>query len=80
MMLHIKYESSGPCSFRQEDFWKLHFENLMFNLGDHPGIIPSEFGQILISGSKEEVDCSFSYIIQCKIVTPGAGSILTPGA
>jgi len=23
---------------------------------------------------------SFPYIIQCKIVTPGAGSILTPGA
>ena len=22
------YESSGPFSFRQEDFWKLHFENL----------------------------------------------------
>jgi len=22
MMLYTKYESSGPCSFRQEDFWK----------------------------------------------------------
>ena len=31
MMLYIKYESSGPCSFRQEDFLKLHFENLMFD-------------------------------------------------
>jgi len=30
MMLYTKYESSGPCSFRQEDFWKLHFENLFF--------------------------------------------------
>ena len=27
-MLYTKYESSGPCSFGQEDFWKLHFENL----------------------------------------------------
>ena len=27
MMLYTKYKSSGPCSFRQEDFWKLHFEN-----------------------------------------------------
>ena len=27
MMLYIKYESYGPCSFRQKDFWKLHFEN-----------------------------------------------------
>jgi len=31
MMLYTKYESSGPCSFRQEDFWKLHFENLFFD-------------------------------------------------
>jgi len=31
MMLDIKYESSGPCSFRQEDFCKLHFENLFFD-------------------------------------------------
>jgi len=30
-MLYTKYESSGPCSFRQEDFWKLHFENLLFD-------------------------------------------------
>ena len=26
MMLHIIYESTGPCSFRQEDFWKFHFK------------------------------------------------------
>jgi len=31
MMLYTKYESSGPCSFRQEDFLKLHFENLFFD-------------------------------------------------
>jgi len=47
--------------------------------GDNPGIIPAEFGQIPISGSREEVVWNFPYIIQCKIVTPGAGSILTPG-
>jgi len=29
-MLYTKYESSRPCSFRQEDFWKLHIENLFF--------------------------------------------------
>ena len=29
-MLYTKYESSGLWSFRQEDFWKLHFENLFF--------------------------------------------------
>jgi len=28
MMLYTKYESSGPCSFRQEDFWKFYFKNL----------------------------------------------------
>ena len=28
MMLYTKYESSGLCSFGQEDFWKLHFEKL----------------------------------------------------
>ena len=72
MMLYTKYESSGPCSFRQEDFSKLHFENLFFDpvtyikimqpiktiwtilVGDHPGTIPVEFGQITISGSRED--------------------------
>jgi len=48
--------------------------------GDHPGTIPVEFGQITISGSREDVVWTFSYIILCKIVTPGVGSILTPGA
>jgi len=49
-------------------------------VGDHPGIIPAEFGQIPISGSREEVVWSFPYIIQCKIVIPGPKWILTPGA
>ena len=25
MMLYTKYESSGPCSIGQKDFFKLHF-------------------------------------------------------
>jgi len=49
-------------------------------VGDHPGIIPAEFGQILIKGSREAVVWSFPYIIQCKIVTPRPSLILTPGA
>jgi len=60
MMLYTKYESSGPCSFRQEDFFKLHFENLLFDpvtyicnqlerfeqllVGDYAGTIPVKFG------------------------------------
>ena len=47
---------------------------------DYPGTIPVEFGQITISGSREDVVWTFPYIMQCKIVTPGAESILTPGA
>jgi len=47
---------------------------------DYPGTIPVEFGQITIRGSREGVVWTFLYIIKCKIVTPGAGSILTPGA
>jgi len=31
MMLYTKYESSVPCSFRQEEFWQLRFENLFFD-------------------------------------------------
>jgi len=31
MMLYIKYESSGPCSFTQEDFKKFHFKNLFID-------------------------------------------------
>ena len=49
-------------------------------IGDHPGIISVKFGQIPIGSSREYVVWSFPYINQCKIVTPGAGSILTPGA
>jgi len=30
-MLYTTYESSGPCSFRQEDILKLPFENLFFD-------------------------------------------------
>ena len=41
-------------------------------IGDHPGIISVKFGQIPISGSREEVVLTFPYIIQCKIMTPQA--------
>jgi len=49
-------------------------------VGDHPDTIPVKFGQIPISGSREDVIWTFSYIIKRKIVNTGAGSILTPGA
>jgi len=48
-------------------------------IGENAGIMPAEIGQIPISGSSKEVVWSFSYIIQCKIVTPGPRSILTQG-
>ena len=32
-------------------------------VGDHPGTIPVEFGQITISGSIEDVVWTFPYII-----------------
>ena len=31
MMHYTKYESSGPCSFRQEDFLTFHFKNLLID-------------------------------------------------
>jgi len=31
MMLYTKYETSGPCCFRQEDFRKLHLKNLFID-------------------------------------------------
>ena len=78
MMLYIKYESTGHCSFRQRDFWKFHFKTYLLTrdllmqptgtvwtlIGDHPGIIPVKFGQIPISSSREDVVWSFPYIIQ----------------
>ena len=48
-------------------------------VGNHPWTIVVQFGQIHISGSREDVVLTFPYIIRCKIVTPGAGSILTLG-
>jgi len=47
-------------------------------VGDQPGTIPVEFGQITISGSREDGVWTFPYIIQCKIVTPGAGVNFDP--
>jgi len=63
MMLYTKYERTGPCSFRQEDFLKLPFENLFFDpvtylftlVGDHPEFIPVKFGQNPMSGFREVV-------------------------
>jgi len=49
-------------------------------VGDHLGTIPVQFGQIPISGSRENVVNTLLYTIQCKIVTPGPRSILTEGA
>jgi len=47
-------------------------------IGDHPGTIPVKFGQIPISGSREDVIWSFPYIIQYKIVTPRGGVNFDP--
>ena len=56
MMLYTKYESSGPCSFGQEDFWKLHFENLFFD----PMILMQPTGTVwttLIGGPPRDHSC-----------------------
>jgi len=45
---------------------------------DHPGTIPVEFGQIPISGSREEVIWSFPYIIQCTNCDPQGGVNFNP--
>jgi len=70
MMLYTKNESAGSCSLRQEDFWKLHFENIclpcdLFEQStgtvwttleeDHPWIIPVKFGQNPMSGFRGKV-------------------------
>jgi len=58
MMLYTKYESSGHCSFRQEDFWKLHFENLFLTPWPTYATnwnIPVKFGQNPMSGSEEKM-------------------------
>ena len=42
-LLHTKYESSGPCDFREEDFWALWFWRRRFFLcfsHDNPGAGP----------------------------------------
>jgi len=49
-------------------------------VGVLPGTIPVEFGQNPINVSREKVILTFLYLIKCKVMTPGAGSILTPGA
>ena len=34
MMIHIKYQGSRPCSFRQEDFFKFSSGKSIFSLCD----------------------------------------------
>ena len=74
-MLYTKYESSEPCSFRQEDFWMFHFKKPIYwprdllmqptgtiwttLIGDHPRIISVKFGQVPISGYREDIVWSF---------------------
>jgi len=48
-------------------------------VGDHPGTLPVEFGQITISGLREDVVWTFPNIIQCKIVPPGRGQFWPQG-
>jgi len=62
-------------------FWPrdLHMQPIRtILLGDHPGTIPVEFGQITISGSREDVVWTFPYLIQCKIVTAWGGVNFDP--
>jgi len=66
MMLYIQYESYRDLLMQPiRTIW-------IILVGDQPGTIPAEFGQIFINSSREEVVWSFPYIIQCKIVTPQA--------
>ena len=48
-------------------------------IGDQPGIILEKFGQIHISGYREDVVWSFPYINQSKIVPPGRGQFWPQG-
>ena len=89
MILFTKFESYRPCSFIQEYFRKLHFQNLFFDpmtylyiqselfciifVGDNEWIIYVEFVQNFISDVREKIVQSFSHIIKCKIVSPGEG-------
>ena len=68
-MLHAKHENSGPFSFSQA-FWNCISKPIVWHrdvlmqpirtiwiilVEDHTGTIPFEFGQIPVSGSREEV-------------------------
>jgi len=86
--LFTQYKSDMPTGrapfYTRGRIWTFFLatnQNHFNNFGRGPGIISVEFVQIY-SGSREEVvwASSFPYIIQCKIVTPGEGSNMTPGA
>jgi len=85
MNLYTKYESSLLDKKMFLNYILKTFisyvtsQNDFNNLGNHLRIIYVEFGQIPITGLGEEVVRSFPYKIQCKIVTPRAGSILRRG-
>ena len=48
-------------------------------VGDNPGTIPIEFGQIIISGSREDVVWTFPNIIYVKLWPPGRGQFWLQG-
>jgi len=54
-MLYTKYESYGPSGFRQEDLWKLHFQNLFFdNMTYLCNQFEPKFGQNTVSSFRGE--------------------------
>jgi len=74
--LFTLYKSGRALFYTRGIIWTFFLatnQNHFNNVGRGPGIIPVEFGQISISGSREELvwGSSFPNIIQCKIVTPG---------
>ena len=63
-LLHLKYKSSGPCGFGEEDFF------MFFQLSPRNGALMDPRGIFYV----------FPIVCLWEIMTPGEGPFLTPGA
>ena len=94
-LLHIKYESSGPCYFAGEDFFMFSHDapgaGPVWTPGARlAGFIKSTTIHCYIQNIKSSVPCGFGeedfffYIFPIvsvwELITAGAGPLLTPGA
>ena len=68
-LLHTKYESSGPCGFREDDFYGFYEE-------DHYTLLNTKYESSGPCGFREDDFYVFPIVSLWKLMTPGRGHFI----